>query len=247
MTKKINKCLFIIFSLFVITACTNKNKSTATVQVDSKDKQFVWWKDRDHVFGEYNYSTTDESEAKEDLKNIFQVETLPFFDKGRKLVREALLIENVTEQPEVYKFNSDKNTLQYLSVIGFKNTEGKYLSYGTVTENYEFIKDLNKVKISSQRIELVNSTKYKQYNGKDLEETLRQLANLLELEDIDELMQRFEQQTKDKENLSKKSIIIYDSADKAKANKTFGKTLLVEYNEEGILASISAITADFRE
>lgn len=245
--KNIFKCLFIALSLFVITACSTKNNSTATVQVDSKDKQFVWWKDRDQVFREYNYSTSDESEAKADLKDIFQVEILPFFDKGRKLIREALLTDEVEEQPEVYKFDSDKNTLQYLSLIGFKNPEGKYLSYGTVTENYEFIKELNKVKISSQRIELVNSTKYKQYNGKNLEDTLRQLATLLELEDIDELMVQFNDQTKDKESLNKKSVVIYDSADKAKANKTFGKSLLVEYNEEGILATISAITADFRE
>lgn len=245
--KKIIKYLLVVLVFFIITACSNKNNSTATVQVDPKDKQFVWWKDRDHVFGEYNYSTSDESEAKEDLKNIFQVETRPFFDQGRKIVREALLTNEVEEQPEVYKFNSDKNTLQYISLIGFKNSEEKYLSYGIITENYEYMQDLSKVKISSQRIELVNSIKYQRYNGKNLEDTLRQLATLLELEDIDELMVQFKEQTKDKENLIKKSIIIYDSADKAKATKTFGKTLLVEYNEEGILANISAITADFRE
>ncbi|MBM7687453.1 hypothetical protein BCR24_07430 [Enterococcus ureilyticus] len=238
--------LFLVTIGFSLAGCTQKTQSTANEQLPKNEAAFTWWSDRSKPFGEYNYTVMDEKQAQDDLENKFHVVLLPSFDKARELIKTDFLLDDVVEEPEEFTINATKRELRFSSQIKFKNLQGQYSSYGTVTAKYDYLEDQKKVRLSNQRIELYNATANEKYNGKNLDDTLKKLGTLLELDDLEQLLKNFKKETADQEKRKGKDIVIYEDFHEGQKKHLFGKSFGVEYNEFGVLEKIYGLTMDYR-
>ncbi|MGX7244587.1 LptM family lipoprotein [Enterococcus quebecensis] len=238
--------LTVLGIILSLAGCGQNIKTTSNEKLPKNEVAFTWWSDRFKSFGEYNYTGINEKQAMEDLKNRFQVELLPSFEIGRDIIKSGFLIDGASQEPEEFSFVASKSELGFTSQVKFKNKENQYTSYGTVTAKYQYLENLNKVKLSSQRIEIYNSTANGNYNGNDLADTLKQLGSLLQLDDLDKLLMDFNKETADQGNIKGKDIVIYEDFHEGQKKRSFGKSMGVTYNEFGVLEKIYAITIDYR-
>ncbi|MCB5954978.1 hypothetical protein [Enterococcus sp. CWB-B31] len=243
--KKIIRACLTAAAGLVISGCSQTPVSTADKTLPENETAFTWWADRSEPFGNYEYAVTNESEALTALADKFELELLPSFDKAREIMIEDFLIEGTEQEAEEFSFNAYNSTLTFSSKIKFKNEE-KYTSYGTVAAKYQYIETLGKVKLASQKIDIYNDLSDEKFYGADLNHTLRQLGELMELKELDRLLEEFAIQTADTGTLKGKDIVIYEDYQEGQKARLFGKSFGVKYDIEGTLEKIYAYTMDYR-
>lgn len=235
-----------LLPILLLSACSQSAKSTVDEPLAENEAVFTWWEERSHAFGSYEYTISDEAKAVSDLEDKFALQLLPSFDSFRSLIKTDFLIDGVTQEPEEFSLYSSDSELNFASLIKFKDQQGQFLSYGTITVQYKYIERIKKVKLYSQRMEIYNATADNRYNGKDLAKTLTAIGEILELKDLAQLLKEFSESTAAPEKLAGQDIVIYEDYQKGKQNQLFGKSFGVTYNENGILEKIYVVTYDYR-
>lgn len=228
----------------LLTGCTG-SASTAEKKLAENEQAFTWWADRTKEFGSYDYQVTEE-EAFKDLEERFEVSLLPSFEKAQKIIDTAFLKNGRSAKPRDYFFYASNKGLIVTNILRFKGEDQGTTSYGKIVETYDYLPELKKVKVASQRIELHNETVNNQYNGNDLMTTLTELGTLLEIDDFSKYLDTFKETVKEPEALGNKDIVIYENYKAGKKAGTFGKLLGVKYAETGVVSQIYAVTYDYR-
>lgn len=235
--------LSIIALTLLVTGCTGS--STAEKELPEDEQTLTWWEARTKDFGSYDYQATEE-EAQQDLNERFDVELLPSFEQAQTIIEETFSTANRTVAPKDYYFYASNDELIVTNIIRFKGDDPGATSYGRIIESYNYLAELKKVKVASQRVELYNETLSNKYNGKELSATLTELGSLLKIDKFSDYLDTFKKETNDPSVLGKKDIVIYEDYKEGKKADTFGKLLGVKYDEAGIVAQIYAVTYDYR-
>ncbi|MEI5990819.1 hypothetical protein A5881_002324 [Enterococcus termitis] len=245
--KRVSKGLLLLSLMLFLAGCSAKKASTVEEKLPKSDESFIWWSERSKQFGSYDYMLKNEQEAFTDLKNKFDLEVVPVFNDTRQIIKEDFLIPDVAQEPEEFSLLAKGTEFSFSSLIKFKDTTGQYSSYGRVTAKYQYLKELDKVKLQSNSVEIFNSVATEGFKGKDLEETLNKLGASLKLEDMDDLLKKFKEATADPEKLKKEEVIIYNHTEMAQKTAIFNKKLSVFYNEDSKLSEIYMTITDLRE
>ncbi|MCB5952510.1 hypothetical protein LI951_10575 [Enterococcus sp. BWT-B8] len=227
-----------------LSGCTS-NPSTAEVSLPKEEAAFTWWGDQTRAFGSYNYADSEET-IKTELTDKFGLSVLPSFDALRASIEEEFAREGVESELGELQLSTTDKQLKLSVTDTFSNSEGTYVAYGTVTAVYQYLPELKKVKLSGQKIDIFNWTGEKSYQGKEFLTLIRQLGEILQIQDLDQRMREFEATVKTPEEMANQSVTLYADYLKGKEAKTFGKGLIVEFDSTGYPYKISGATYDYR-
>lgn len=246
--KKINY-LLLTGLVIILGGCQNTSgtKELAKQKIDGADAAFTVWLDRSTRFSKYDYTLTDEKEALSDITEKLALETTTIFDSGRTLIKEEMLTDSVTQNPEKFIIFSDATQANVTSQIEFVDEQGNYLSYGTVSQKYQYLEEIEKVKLKEQELIIYNATIDGSFKGKNLEQTLQAIVELFKIDKVDERIQTFLKETYDKETLKGQTKYLYNSAIENGENQPIEKIVGAEYNNKGSLSCIYARVVDYRE
>lgn len=237
-------CLLLLFMIGLISGCEKQN--VVDVTLSKTDEALTFWTSYSKRFNKYDYTLENEKEATNDIKEKLAVQTSPFFDSARDLIKNEMKTDKVTQNPEKFIIQSSVFQANIISQIEFADKQGNYLSYGTVSQEFVYLEDLQKVKLKEQQVEIYNATIDDTFQGKNLDNVLSELAKQLNLENSDEIVENFHQESSDKESLSQKTIVLYNDLAESDEAQTLGKLLCVEYNSIGRLYRIYALLRDNR-
>lgn len=238
---------FLAFIVLFLSGCQSTDQTREAERKLSKaESTFTWSKDRERVFGKYDYNTSKE-EALSDIKEKFDIELLPAFDKEEALLIEELQTEEIEQEKDWYVINATGSNLSVTSIVGMKNDEeeGSYLIYGKITAQYKYLENSKKIVLVSQKVEVVNDSRENTYHGKNLSKFLSQIGEVLEINDLEQSLADFEEVTRKPEDLKSRTVSIYDDIEKSQKNKGVGKSFGVKYDSNGILTQIYANTVDY--
>lgn len=225
--------------LFLFSGCSQPAK------VSQADQSFVWQTKQTRAFDSYDYNTTKKAEAMADLTDKLKLRLLPSFEQATEAIQKELAVEGVIQEPEEFVIRSEAKEVHFSSLIKFRNKQGDYLSYGTVTTSYHYLEDLETVKLSTQRITIYNATGDGQYHGHSLLGILDRLGHLLKVDTLENKLEKFIQETRNPETLKGRDLVIYEDFKEKKQAKGIGKSFGVQYNEQGVLEKIYAYTINY--
>lgn len=237
--KKYAKWLLIV-PLLLFSGCQQSNDEKETEELSKADSAFTWQKDQERKFGSYNYQISRD-ELEDDLKDRFGIELLPSYFELEEVYQEGFSVEGLKEKDSDYQVSTSDLQLTVMRENGFSN-ENEYVSLGTSKAVYEFLSSKKQVKLSSQEIEILNWTGDKAFHGKSLEDTLKRLAEILQLDDVDQLITGFNEKIADEEAIKGEAVYVYQDEESA----ALRKILLVEYSSDGVVERILARTSDNR-
>lgn len=231
---------FLILPLLLFSGCQPSNDEKQTEELSKADSAFTWQKDQERKFGSYNYQLSRD-ELEDDLKDRFGIELLPSFFELEEAYQDGFSVEGLTEKESDYQVAASDLQLTVMRENGFSNEE-EYVSLGTSKAVYEFSSSKKQVKLSSQEIEILNWTGDNTFHGKSLEDSLTRLAEILQLDDVDQLMTAFNEKIADEEAIKGEAVYVYQDEEDA----ALRKILLVEYSSDAVVERIYARTSDNR-
>lgn len=240
------KLILVCVLSFVFLASCDKAQSTSTNEksLTAEQKSFVWHKTREKRFSVRDYPSIDETEARKVIQENFQLEIPAFLENGQKVLNENLGMENLVSS-EKYQIYSTETEVTFAYVLDFKNPEGVYVSYGEIILKYQYIESLKTVKLYSQNLSIYNDTTTGKYNGKEFNQTITDLGQLLKLADVDQLLQDFTKKVSEQENIANQGLAIYTTFAKAAKEETFGENFGVIYGDNNVPKKIYAVTIDY--
>lgn len=235
--KKYSKWLLIL-PLLVFSGCQQENKEKETVKLSEAESAFVWQTDQEKKFGGHDY-TVSSDELESELSDRFNIELPASYFEFEEAYQEGFSIEGVTKTENEYQITGSDYELMVSRETGFAKEE-ELVSLGTVKATYEYMSNAKQVKLASQQLEILNWVGDDQFHGKSLEDTLKKLAEILKLDDVDQLVTDFKEKIADEEAIKGELITVY--ADKEDAR--IKKTLTVQYTDKGVVEGIYANVSD---
>ncbi|MBL1224923.1 hypothetical protein [Enterococcus sp. BWR-S5] len=229
--KKYSKWLLVL-PLLLFSGCQQENKDKETEKLSEAESAFVWQADQEKKFGGYDY-TVSEDELEGELKDRFNVELLPSYFEFEKVYQDDFSIDGVELKDSDYQVNASENTLTVSREIGYAKDD-ELVSLGTAKATYGYMEGSKKVKLASEEIQILNWTGDGEFHGKSLEDTLKKLAEILQLEDVDQLIADFNEKVADEEAIKGEIVPIYADEETAPIRKNF----TVEYTTDGVLEGI---------
>ncbi|MGX7265067.1 hypothetical protein [Enterococcus crotali] len=242
MKKKLILLLLITTTLMSACAMDKEKKSSLT----ANEEKFTWWVDRDKAFGNFEYPAISEKEAMELMKNKFNLKIPDFFSEAKKIAEKTLVSDGTELDVGVYSIFVTGDEVLFSGMIRMKDSSGHYLSYAKIELKYQYIDIQKKVKLQSQSLSFYNLSNDNTFNERELIQCLKNLSDLLELKDQEKLLTKFNEDTKDSTKLVGKEVSVYRTLDDAYKKNTFGKNLIVTYNQEGNVKIIDAVISDYR-
>lgn len=242
MKKKI--ILLLLITATLMSACT-MNKETKSSLANNEEK-FTWWSDRDKAFGNFEYPTISEEEAMKLMKNKFKLKIPDFFSKAKKMTEKNLVIANAQLDKGVYSIFATGDEVLLSGMIRVKDSLGNDLSYAKIELKYQYIDIQKKVKLQNQSVSFYNLSKDNVFRERELIQCIENFSGLLELKDQEKLLSKFNEETKDNAKLIGKEVSLYRTLDDAYRKNTFGKNLIVTYDEAGNVKIIDAVISDYR-
>lgn len=237
--KKYGKWLLIL-PLLLFSGCqqADKEKETETESLSKADAAFVWQSDQEKKFGDFDYMVTHD-EVEDELKDRFKVELLPSFFELEEAFQSGFSVDGATEKGTDYQIVSSDYQLIVARENGFSKGD-ELVSLGTVKATYEFMSSSQKVKLASQEMEILNWTGDGKFQGKSLEDTVKKLAEILQLENVDQLVADFKEKVADEEAIKGEIVAVYKDAEDAPV----AKTLTVQYTDAGVVERVFVKTVN---
>ncbi|MBL1224032.1 hypothetical protein [Enterococcus sp. BWR-S5] len=236
--------LFCLSAFVLLTACS-KQKSTADVELPEEDAAFVWWGERTRNFGQSEY-TISEDEIKEVVEEKYGQKLLPLFEAANGVIDEEFSQDDLTMEEKIAVVAFER-TFRLTRSAFFANKEGENLVSMKSTIEYEYYQDSGKSKLASQATEIRTATGDGAYLGKDLEAFIKHLMALMDISASEKSVKSFEKKNgEDEKSLAGQSVSVYDSRPTGKEEQTFGKYLIVQYDDKGIPQNIFLGTEDYR-
>lgn len=229
--------------LFLLSGC-QQEKSTMEEEVPKEVAAFTWAADRTKHFGEDDYPLEAET-LESELSDRFQVELLPLYHELEAVVQEDFSIPETTKTLDETRIKSLENELMVLRSIGFsKEDSEEEVLIGNLTVTYKYYPSLEKVKVTSHRLQIENWTGDETFYGQSMEKTVRRLGEILKVEDLDEKMADFEKAIAEEDERAGQTISLYKEE---AADHLFTRSIAVEFDEAGVAQKIYAFATDRRE
>lgn len=246
--KKPQVVILMIVSLLLV-AChqtDKKPKSTANELLPANEQKFTWWHERDKPFGSFEYQQLAKDEAEKLMLDKFKLEIPATYPSAQQVVQKNLATDRARKQAVNYTLYSTENELKLSEIETFSEGSDALLSYSEINFIYQYIPIQKNVKLESQSIIIHINTANNQYNDSSTKQLIESLANWLELDDQEIILKKFEEATKDPQQLKHKEVPVFRNFDEAKTKRLFGKGLTVKYNGEGVLSEVYAVAKDYR-
>ncbi|MEI5994267.1 hypothetical protein [Candidatus Enterococcus mansonii] len=242
--EKYLKLTLLLGIAFLLVGCS-KEKSTATVDLPKEDAAFTWWADRNRNFGTSNYPV-ELSEINKIMEDKYQIEFTPLIAQSNAIITKEFSGEN-KNITNFFELKAKGESLLFAGNTLFEDQQKNIVTRIKTVVEYNYMADLQKVKLANQEVEIRTVIKDKKYQGNDFDSFIKQVIKMMELPDSDKVFELFEKKLNgNKEAIAGQTIKLYDSREEGAQERTFSKYLLVQFDGDAIPMNIFLGTTDYR-
>lgn len=232
--------ILLLLSITALSACDKREEPVLA----SNDQKIVWEKEQAKSFGKYYDLNLSSEEMQKVMSEKFDLAIPDFVEKAVTIMDEELLKNGVQKEEAKYTIEAAGDTLLLSGLYVYTWPDNQYYVYGTSDIQYKWDKNLEKAFISSQQANLIQQSSTEEKLTKPVE-LVKEFAEVVGMEEIDSKLTTFkEAYDKGASGLANQSFMIENTTKQSKTEKSIGRDLHINFNENGIVTEISLYTKD---